>query len=192
MYRWDETIEAEGKKIEIKFDISIEDALPDLIEYFEEKGVDLTSTITPEDKKLYFEVSKYLYLMTFNFCKKEKWSLFITIVISLLYLESKIDKWVQQDRDGSAINFALIEYDSEDITNAKEMLAQYMNISTPKVIIESFNHLASYYHKYLSEMLKTTFKHDQTKLLESIMYTYFLFKHLVKKAKIVNLGDKMR
>ena len=55
MYRWDETIEVEDERIEIKFDFDVEDALPDLIAYFKEKGVDLTSTLTPEDKKLYFE-----------------------------------------------------------------------------------------------------------------------------------------
>ena len=189
MYRWDETIEAEGKKVAIKCDFTIEDALPDLIAYFKEKGVDLTSELTPEDKKCYFEVSKYLYLTTFNFCKKEGWSIFITIVISFIYLESKIDKWIQQDRDGGIIDFALSECDNEAMNNAKAMIAEYMSISAPKVIIESFNHLAMEYHKYLSEVLGKTFKRDQTKLLESIIYTYFLFKHLVKKAEMTTASS---
>ena len=189
MYRWNETIEAEGKKVEIKCDFTIEDALPDLIAYFKEKGVDLTSELTPEDKKRYFEVSKHLYLTTFNFCKKEGWSIFITMVISFIYLESKIDKWIPQDRDGGIIDFALSEYDNEDMNNAKAMIAEYISISAPKVIVESFDHLALEYHKYLSEVLGKIFTRDQTKLLESILYTYFLFKHLVKKAKITTASS---
>ena len=149
----------------------------------------MTSELTAEDKKLYFEVSKYLYLMTFNFCKKEGWSLFITIVVSFIYLENKIDKWIQKDRDGGIIDFALSEYDNEAMNNAKAMIAEYMSISAPKVIIESFNHLAMEYHKYLSEVLVKIFKRDQTKLLESIIYTYFLFKHLVKKAEMTTVSS---
>jgi len=184
MYQWNETIEADDKRIEIRFDFDIEDALPDLVAYFKERGADLASIIAPVDKKLYFEVSKHLYLTNLNFCKKEGWSLFITVLVSFIYLESKIDKWVQQDKYNGIIDFALSEYDSEDISKAKEIIAAYMNISTPRVVEESFNHLALEYHNYLSKVLKTTFKRNQVKLLESIMYTYFLFRCLIKKAKI--------
>ena len=184
MYRWNETIDAEGKRVAIKCDFDIEDALPDLIAYFGEKGVDLTTELTPEDKKHYFEVSKHFYLTTFNFCKKEGWSIFITMVVSVIYLESKIDMWIPQDRDGRVINFVLSEYNREDVNRAKAVIAEYTNISAPKVIVESFDRLAVEYHKYLSEVSEKMFAHDQTKLLESILYTYFLFKHLVKNAKI--------